>query len=338
MELGIWTPLPHTVPPPGLLPEAFEYGPGASRDDTYLRLALDVVRRADEFGFDVTLVAERFMGPDAEAWILATTLAASTSRITVMPAVHPGILAPQVVAKLAATLHQVSGGRSAVNIVNGWAQAEFQNFSNGQWLVDPEARYRRMTEFLEVLRRLWIEDEVTHRGEFYALDGAYLGPKPVDTLPAVFGASGSEAGRDALARYGDVWFLGRPAMSARESDEKFDEEIEHISREISAMRQRAAGFGRAIKCGLVAMVVVGEDEQETGSVHDALDDYSRRGLMEAISVGGLPLFGTPVQIEKRVRALDGAGVDLLMLKFAPMRTGLERFGSGVLPLIQDLRR
>jgi len=338
MELGIWTPLPHTVPPPGLLPEAFDVGPTAPGRDPYLRLALDVIRRADEFGFDVTLVAERFMGPDAEAWILATTLAAHTSRITVMPAVHPGILAPQIVAKLAATLHQVSGGRSALNIVNGWAEAEFQNFSNGQWLPDSEARYRRMTEFLEVLRRLWTEDEVTHRGEFYSLDEAYLGPKPVDGLPAIFGASGSDAGRDALARYGDVWFLGRPTMSARESDARFDEEIEHIAREISAMRRRAAGFGRTIRCGLVSMVVVGEDEQETRSVHDALDDYARRGTIESISVGGLPVFGTPVQIEKRIRALDAAGVDLLMLKFAPMRTGLERFGVEVLPLIQDLRR
>ena len=65
-----------------------------------------------------------------------------------MPAVHPGIVTPQVVAKMGASLDRISGGRFAINIVNGWFQQEFELFSNGAWIDASDARYRRMDEFV----------------------------------------------------------------------------------------------------------------------------------------------------------------------------------------------
>lgn len=338
MQLGIWTPLPHTVPPVGLLQDLKQYGPGEPGDDTYLNFAYDVIQRADELGFHVTLVAERFMGPDLEAFVLASALAARTSRIRIMPAVHPGVLNPQVVAKMTVSLDRISGGRTAINIVNGWWEQEFQNFSNGDWLPDRDAQYRRMDEFLGVLQRMWTEEKVTHTGEFYTLDGAELPWRPVNGLPQVFGASSSPAGRDALAKYGDVWFLGPSGRtrSLREYDADFDGQLEYIAQQTSDMRARAAGLGRTIRCGFVGMAVVGDTEEEAFAIVDDLDEYAQRGFLEAVSVGGAALAGTPEQVAAKVRAMAEAGVDVLMLKFAPMRDGLERFGTMVKPLIEDL--
>ena len=97
---------------------ALKAGDAGATDGTF-EFAREVVRRADELGFHTTLIAERFLGPDLEAWVLAAALAPVTKRIELMVAVHPGMVTPQVVAKMGASLDRISGGRFAVNIVNG---------------------------------------------------------------------------------------------------------------------------------------------------------------------------------------------------------------------------
>ena len=155
MQFGIWTPLPHTIrPEPEMdravtLLKAGEHGAGGQ--DEAFQFACDVIRRADELGFDTTLIAQRYLGPDLDAWVLATALAMVTKRIELMVAVHPGMITPQVVAKMGSSLDRISGGRFSINIVNGWWQEEFDLFSNGTWIGDAE-RYPRMGEFIQVLK------------------------------------------------------------------------------------------------------------------------------------------------------------------------------------------
>src|SRR5262245_7724468 len=84
MKFGIWTPLPHTIRPEPRMDRAIaEIKSGTSlagRTDGTFEFAYDVVRRADELGFDTTLIAERFLGPDLSAWVLASALAMVTKR------------------------------------------------------------------------------------------------------------------------------------------------------------------------------------------------------------------------------------------------------------------
>ena len=117
MKFGVWTPLPHTIrPEPGMDRAIAAIKTGASlagRADGTFEFACDVVRRADELGFDTTLIAERFLGPDLSAWVLASALAMVTKRIELMVAVHPGMVTPHVVAKMASSLDRISQGRCA---------------------------------------------------------------------------------------------------------------------------------------------------------------------------------------------------------------------------------
>src|SRR5262245_31222127 len=73
MKFGIWTPLPHTIRPEPRMDHAFaEIKARASLaggKDGSFEFACDAVRRADELGFDTTLIAERFLGPDLSAWV-----------------------------------------------------------------------------------------------------------------------------------------------------------------------------------------------------------------------------------------------------------------------------
>jgi hypothetical protein len=111
MRFGVWTPLPHTIRPEPRMQDAIAElstpGAGSGLDGSY-QFALDVVAEAEAAGFDSTLIAQRYLGPDLDAWMLASALAARTKTIEIMPAVHPGIVLPQLVAKFGASLDRIS--------------------------------------------------------------------------------------------------------------------------------------------------------------------------------------------------------------------------------------
>jgi len=180
MRLGIWTPLPHTIQAEPIMEEGVRQVKtrGDGGPDISFEFALDVVLKGESHGFDITLIAERLLGPDLEAWMLTAALAARTRTIQIMPAVYPGMITPQLAAKMGATLDRITGGRFAINVVNGWYQKEFELFSNGGWIASSEARYNRMNEFVQVLKGLWTEDHFTFRGEFFQADDATLPMKP----------------------------------------------------------------------------------------------------------------------------------------------------------------
>src|SRR5262249_43879129 len=169
MKFGIWTPLPHTIRPEPRMDEAVAQirscASLAGRKAGSFEFACDAVRRADELGFDTTLIAERFLGPDLSAWVLASALAMVTKRIEPMVAVHPGMVTPQVVAKMASSLDRISGGRCALNIVNGWWMGGFDLFSNGTWIGDAE-RYPRMGEYIQGIKGLWTDAAFNFDGTY----------------------------------------------------------------------------------------------------------------------------------------------------------------------------
>src|SRR6186997_915354 len=221
MHFGIWTPLPHTIRPEARMDAAVAEiksdAPLDGRPDDTFGFACDVVRRADELGFDTTLIAERYLGPDLSAWVLASALAMMTKRIELMVAVHPGMVTPQVVAKMASSLDRISGGRAALNIVNGWWMEEFQLFSNGTWIGDSE-RYPRMGEYIQVIKGLWTDPDFNFVGAFYrahvqaamkGADGKVVMPDPGDVVakpsqlphPPIYAASRAPDGRALIAQY-----------------------------------------------------------------------------------------------------------------------------------------
>ena len=102
MRLGIWTPLPHTIRAEPAMEEGVRQvkARGDGEADKSFEFALDVVSKGEAYGFDITLIAERLLGPDLEAWMLTAALAARTRTIQIMPAVYPGMITPQLTAKM----------------------------------------------------------------------------------------------------------------------------------------------------------------------------------------------------------------------------------------------
>jgi FMNH2-dependent dimethyl sulfone monooxygenase len=316
----------------------------AGRKDGSFELACDVVRRADELGFDTTLIAERFLGPDLSAWVLASALAMVTRRIELMVAVHPGMVTPQVVAKMAASLDRISGGRCALNIVNGWWMEEFDLFSNGTWIGDAE-RYPRMGEYMQVIKGLWTDPDFDFDGTYYrahvrpALTGAggkVVVPDRGDIVakasqlpcPPIYAASRSPQGKALIALHGDVWFAEyKPGWRNVESN------MERMAADVRAMDELAARHGRKLRYAINPQVICCETQAEAERLADEAERTAgpRDRMVNALGAG---LVGTPRFIAERLRRYEEIGIEIMLTRFTPMLEGVEAFGTEVIPLVR----
>jgi FMNH2-dependent dimethyl sulfone monooxygenase len=334
MRLGIWTPLPHTIRAEPAMEAGVHQvrtrGAGGASDKSFA-FALDVVSRAEALGFDITLIAERLLGPDLEAWMLAAALAARTKTMQIMPAVYPGMITPQLVAKMGATLDRITAGRFAINVVNGWFQKEFELFSNGAWIESSAARYRRMDEFVRVLKGLWTDEHFTMRGEFYHADDAALAVKPVRAPhPPIYTASRADSGKGVIAEHCDLWFVTYEADYRR-----YEENFRAIKADVSDLAARAGHFGRKLAFGISAHVICADTLDEAQGRAEELEAYGQRDRISSTAARALGacLVGTPELIAQRMRRYEEIGVELFLLHFHPMLAGLETFASKVLPLL-----
>jgi probable F420-dependent oxidoreductase len=154
----------------------------------------------------------KFTDPFIEPFLLFTYMAAVTTRLEFIPGV---LILPQrqtaLVAKQAATLDVLSGGRLRVGVGLGWNEVEYtalnENFHN---------RGKRFEEQIEVLRLLWTQELVTYEGRWHHIPDAGLNPMPVQRpIPLWFGGY-HDAVLRRVARLGDGWLPGfRTAEAAR---------------------------------------------------------------------------------------------------------------------------
>ena len=293
-----------------------------------------MIRRGEELGFETTLIAERWMGTDHSAWMLASALAALTSRIELMVAVHPGIMTPQAVAKLAVSLDRISGGRAAINIVNGWWKEEFETFGHGWQPQDDDARYRRMDEFVRVLRGLWQEDVFDFHGEFYTVDGQGLPLKSVQLPhPPIYAGTRNETGKEVIARDGDYWFVDY------QTDYRMCGAQHRAGRGLHRRYETARGAPRPhasiSACRVMSSAPI--RQSEAVDLANQLEEHgktiSNRVAFIAAKALGPGLVGTPELIADRIRRYEAAGVGTLMMHFHPMMEGMERFARQVMPLL-----
>jgi dimethylsulfone monooxygenase len=334
VKFGVWTPLPHILRPEPRMDEAIResgsYGI-ANGPDKAFRFAADMLRRAEELGFETTLIAERWLGTDHPAWILTSALATLTSKLELMVAVHPGIIAPQVVAKFAASLDRISGGRAALNIVNGWWKEEFETFGSGALTPEEDARYRRMGEFLRVIHGMWKEDKFEFHGEFYKVDRQTSPLKPIQVPnPPIYAASRNNAGKETIARYGDNWFADYAA-----DYRVWEQNVENAAIAIADMKARAARYGRKLNFSMSCHVICSHSNDDAIEQANQLEAHGKTSRLAwvASKALGTGFVGTPESIAHRIHRFEAAGVQTMMLQFHPMMEGMETFAREIMPLL-----
>src|SRR6202035_4951243 len=122
-----------------------------------------LARRSEKIGFDLTLIAELNLNdikgveaPALDAWSTAAALAAVTESLELMIAVRPTFHLPALLAKQAANIDHISGGRLTLNVVSSWWSDEAKKYGGG--FEQHEDRYARTNEWLDVLRGVWAKD------------------------------------------------------------------------------------------------------------------------------------------------------------------------------------
>ena len=216
--------------------------PGVASDaNANLRQYIEVTQTAERALFDFVFNADSnsTFGPDdPEMWkrtavamrieplTLLGALAAVTSRIGLISTATTTYLDPFHVARMFATLDQMSQGRVGWNVVTSSAASEALNFSHDKHVAHAD-RYRRAAEFIEVAQGLWDtwEDDafvmdkaqglffhpaklhmLHHKGEHFSVRGPLMVPRSPQGQPVIVQAGQSDAGRELAARTAEVLF------------------------------------------------------------------------------------------------------------------------------------
>jgi len=330
-------------------------------DHTYLQ---QVAVAADTLGYEGVLIPTGRSCEDP--WIVAASLIPVTKRLRFLVAVRPGLMAPTLAARMAATYDRLSNGRLLVNLVTGGDPAELAG--DGLFL-DHAQRYEASEEFI----RIWRETlAASHEGAALDYTGKHLSVKGAKVLyppvqrphpPVYFGGS-SEAAHELAAEQVDSYLTwGEPPAA--------------VAEKIADVRKRAAKHGRTVRFGIRLHVIVRETEDEAWQAADKLiskldDDTVSRAQeafrkmdsagqqrMAALHAGGVKrsradleispnlwagvglvrggagtaLVGDPETVAARMKEYADLGIDTFILSGYPHLEEAYRFAELVFPLL-----
>jgi len=312
----------------------------------------DIVQTADRNGFDNVLLPSGYqLGIDSTAF--ASAIATHTEQIHLLLAVRIGEMWLPQLARQLATIDQLAGGRLTINIIS--------SDMPGQTL-DSEPRYRRTVEYMHGLRALLDGERLEISGEFANFD---LDPPRIATVdpgcPPMYFGGFSDAAKECAAEAADV-FLTWP------------DTVGSVAETITDMRTRADRFGRTLRYGLRAHMVVRETETEARAAADRLisrldaetgaaikgrsldtqsvgvsrqnelragaddDGYAEANLWTGVgrarSGAGAAIVGDPDQVVAKLRAYQEVGVDAFILSGYTHIAECDLVAEHVLPNIE----
>src|SRR5919108_2987370 len=136
----------------------------------------EVARRAESLGYDVLLMPDHIPAQPAPVAALAAAAAATTTLRIGSFVFDNDYRNPVMLAKEATTLDLLSDGRLEFGIGAGWNRSDYRQL--GIPYDPPKVRVDRMEEAIVLIKRLWTERKVTHRGAYYKVAGATVLPRP----------------------------------------------------------------------------------------------------------------------------------------------------------------
>ena len=168
-----------------------------------------MIRRIEELGFDSIWTGDHFLYHMADgsaaapwdAWSVLAAAASMTSRVELGPLVTPvGFYNPAVLAKKAATVDEISGGRLILGLGAGWNEVEFRGYG-----VPYDHRISRFREAFTIIRTLLQEGEIDFEGEYFSARDCQLVPKPRPGGPPILIGSAGERMLDITVPYLKAW-------------------------------------------------------------------------------------------------------------------------------------
>lgn len=185
------------------------YSPGSYKH------VLEVVRLAEFLGFDFVLSPQnwrggqgpsRYWGDTVESIALTGALLQATQRIQVATTCHVNVYHPAAVAKIISSFSEIGDGRIWMNIVTGGHKTSFSHLGLWDDSLGHDERYDMADEWIELIKKYWTQESVTHEGKFYQADDGILSPRP-KVMPTLVNAGASPRGLRFAVDNCDVCFL-----------------------------------------------------------------------------------------------------------------------------------
>ena len=272
-----------------------------------------MARAAEEVGFDSIWLGDHHLYRDDgrpergpwDAWTTLAALAASTERVRLGPMVactafHP----PGILARMAASIDEVSGGRFVFGIGAGWNRTEFDAFG-----IAYDHRVDRFEEAFEIVRRLLAGERVTFEGRYSRTHDAVLLPTPARRVPLMIGSTGERVLRIALPHVDawNTWYTGFGNTA---------EGLAPVNERISALATELGRDPADIQRSVCALVVLDPDAGERPVTDDLvpIDGRSHDAVAE------------------RVRELGDAGAQEVVLVLSPItERSIRAMGDALAP-------
>ena len=309
----------------------------------------NIVLTAEKGGFDNVLLPSGYqLGLDTT--VFAAAIAPFLNRMRLLMATRIGEDWPPQLARRIATLDRILGGRLTVNIISSDIPGE---------TLDGGPRYARTVEVMKILKTMLAGKHLSHHGEFYQLE---LDPPRMATVsgkcpPLYFGGL-SPVAREAAAEACDVYLM-------------WPDTIDKVRENIADLRARAAKYGRTLRFGYRAHVIVRDSESEARAYADRLvsklddekgraireksldaknfgvqrqaelrgaadgdgfvEDHLWSGIGRARSGCGAAIVGDPDQVLAKLQAYQAEGIEAFILSGYPHAAEADLFARHVLP-------
>lgn len=298
---------------------------------------LGVARTVESAGFESAWVYDHFHTVPVpsqevtyEAWSLMSALAVTTETIRLgQMCTANSYRSPSYLAKVAAGIDVMSGGRLEMGIGAGWYEHEYLGY--GYEFPKPSIRIGQLREGVEIMRRMWTEDEVHFEGKYYTLEGGICRPRPIQQphIPIWVAGGGEKLTLRVAARFADNTNFGV-------SLDEFVHKSEVLADHCSAVGRDFDSIVRSTNSD----IVIGKSEADVAERLDRIRAHyepylgAERANRYADRLVESHLVGTPEQIVEQLRPWAAAGMTYLIGYFlgaAYDTSGIELFAAEVAP-------
>ncbi|KUI25537.1 LLM class F420-dependent oxidoreductase [Mycobacterium sp. IS-1496] len=308
--------------------------------DRHWRVMSDLATYADGTAWDSLWVYDHFHTVPVptdeathEAWSLMAAYAATTSRIklgqmcTAMSYRNPAFLA-----KVAATVDVISGGRVQMGIGGGWYEHEWRAYGYG--FPSAGARLGRLDEGVQIMRDAWRDGRATLDGKHYQVTDAVVQPKPLQDngIPLWIAGGGEKVTLRIAAKYAQYTNFTSEPEGFQHKSEVLAEHCREVGTDYDAI-VRSANFN----------AVIGDSEDDVAARVErvrerqvAVADKDAVNAMLSTATAPESASGTPEQVIEKLARMRDLGCEYAIVYFpeaAYDRSGIEMFEQKVIPAL-----
>lgn len=266
-----------------------------------------VALAAEKMGLDSLWIPDHMLNPikanqapSLESWTLATAIAEATERVIIaQTTLCEAFRYPAVLAKQAATLHEISNNRFWLSLGAGWFKREYEAY--GLPFYEHDKRVERAKEAIQIIKRLWKEDRVSFSGKHYSLSKGSLAAKP-DPIPPIWYAGMSEASRNLVAEEVDGWLMHGC-------------NLEEAEKNVADMQERLKRKGRnKIEFSIPGLTFIRDTDEEAKRHLEQITGGNKSVLDRTLDTG---LVGSPETVAQRIKQLESIGINHILLQLTP---------------------